>query len=75
MDIDKIKKVKRRRRKKGEVATRSKAIRNHCLECAGWNERVVRECPAKKCWLWPFRMGSISRSGIEEELEDDDDNS
>lgn len=66
-DIEKHSKVKRRRRKPGEVAHRSKAIRNHCLECVGYNQRAVRECTAEKCWLWPWRLGALDRDGVSAE--------
>lgn len=48
----------RRRRLPGELATPMTAIRNHCLECCGWQSAEVRRCTAPKCWLYPYRMGS-----------------
>ena len=34
-----------------------RALREHCLECAGFSRKDVRLCPAAGCWLWPYRMG------------------
>jgi len=34
-----------------------RALREHCLECAGFSHKEVRHCPAAGCWLWPYRMG------------------
>lgn len=41
-----------------EDLTRAKAIRQKCLDCSGWQNKDVRECPVKTCALWPYRMGS-----------------
>ncbi len=53
----KVTRVKRRRRRSGEVAQRAIAIRNHCLECCGYDAGEVRRCTSPRCWLWPHRMG------------------
>ena len=51
-------KVKRRRREPGELAGRGHAIRNHCLECMGWeSSKAVGECVSPACWLYPWRFG------------------
>jgi hypothetical protein len=34
------------------------AIRAHCLDCCGYQEREVAHCPAVDCPAWPFRMGT-----------------
>jgi len=57
--------VVKRPRRKGEVASPLKAIRNHCLECMGYQAKEVKNCPAKECWLWPYRMGKRPKRGIE----------
>lgn len=44
--------------------TRGQAIREKCLDCAGYNYVEVRECPAHGCPLWPFRLGSEKRSRL-----------
>ena len=49
----------------GEVATRSVAIRNHCLECCGYNNAEVRRCSGPECWLYPYRMGTLDREVAE----------
>lgn len=46
-----------REEKTGKL-TRKKAIREHCLECMGGNQREVQFCSANLCALYPFRMGS-----------------
>jgi len=56
--LKKTRKICRRRRKEGEIATRGIAIRNFCLECVGYNSGEVSKCSAKKCWLYPYRMGA-----------------
>ncbi|CAB4139163.1 hypothetical protein UFOVP345_23 [uncultured Caudovirales phage] len=48
----------------------TQAIRMNCLDCMGGVDngavRLVRECAASKCPLWPFRLGKSpwnSRTG------------
>ena len=49
--------VVKRRRQAGEIATRRVAIRNHCLECVGYNAAEVVRCTSPACWLYPYRLG------------------
>lgn len=37
--------------------TRTKAIREKCLDCMCWNAAEVRRCPSTDCTLWPYRLG------------------
>ena len=55
--IKKISGVLRRPLKEGEIFTPAAAIRNFCLRCCNGSTKEVRECPAKKCWNWPRRLG------------------
>lgn len=34
-----------------------KAIRAKCLDCCCWNSYEVKLCAAKKCALYPYRLG------------------
>ena len=34
-----------------------KAIKNHCLECSGYEKKQVRECVIKDCVLYEYRQG------------------
>lgn len=34
-----------------------KAVKNHCLECSGYQREEVKECPRIHCNLYPFRFG------------------
>jgi hypothetical protein len=34
------------------------ALRAHCLDCCGHQEKEVARCPAVDCSAWPFRMGT-----------------
>ena len=46
-----------------------KAIRKHCLECAGSSKEVTL-CPIQECPLYPFRFGKNpfhSRTWTEEQ--------
>ena len=52
-----IRRTIKRRREPGEVAFLRTAVRNHCLECMGWETNPMR-CTAPKCWLWPYRKSS-----------------
>ncbi len=52
-----INRMMKRRREPGEVATPIMAIRNHCLECCGYQPSEVELCTAPKCWLFPYRLG------------------
>jgi Zn-finger protein len=36
---------------------RRKAIRERCLNCAGWSHKEVANCFFKDCPLYPFRSG------------------
>lgn len=36
---------------------RRKAIRLKCLDCSGFYEKEVRDCPINDCPLYPFRSG------------------
>ena len=59
--------------------TRGKAIRLRCLDCCGESFLEVRECPARRCALWPYRLGhgwqnpsdppATARSGPQERTE------
>ena len=37
--------------------TPMKAIRAKCLDCCGGVYKMVRECTAPNCPLWPYRLG------------------
>lgn len=50
-------KVLRRRRAPDEYCTARHAIRNHCLECGGYERAEVEGCTAPACWLYPWRLG------------------
>jgi hypothetical protein len=41
--------------------TRTKAIRQKCLECQGGNAQEVRRCTHSDCTLWPWRLGRVAR--------------
>jgi hypothetical protein len=34
-----------------------KAIRAHCIACAGNNQKAPKSCPTETCPLWPYREG------------------
>ena len=40
-----------------ERLTRSKAIRQKCLDCCCGQANEVRMCTATNCPLWSFRLG------------------
>jgi hypothetical protein len=44
------------------MLTRGSAIRQKCLECCAWHTTEVRECGSEDCALWPYRMGSETKS-------------
>jgi len=57
---------------KTEQITRSKAIRLKCMDCCGFQNNEVRNCPATYCALWPFRMGgSRADDTVEKQLLED----
>jgi len=37
---------------------RRKAIRERCLNCAGWHHFEIRECECTKCPIHPYRSGN-----------------
>lgn len=51
----------RRRRHPRELPTQTAAIRNHCLECCGYQDGEVERCSAPACWLYPWRTGEPAR--------------
>ena len=55
--MKRINTVKKRGRQPHEIATKMKAIRNHCLECMGYVAPEVEFCTAPECWLYPWRFG------------------
>ena len=63
-------KLRKRQRRKGEVATRRESIRNHCMECMGYQMAEIHECTATSCWLYPWRLGSIDRNWLKKEREE-----
>lgn len=40
-----------------EATNPVKAIRAYCVECSCGSTAEVKNCPIKKCPLYPFRMG------------------
>ena len=36
---------------------RRKAVRERCLNCAGWSQKEVTNCTFTDCPLYPFRSG------------------
>lgn len=46
---------------KSKMLSPIKAIREKCLECSAWSVKEARDCPAKDCALWPFRMGKAHK--------------
>lgn len=63
-------KLRKRTRRKGEVASRREAIRNFCMECMGYQMAEIHECTAKGCWLYPWRLGSVDRDWLKREKEE-----
>jgi len=51
-------KIQKRRRLPQEISTARAAIRNHCLECVGYESSEVASCTAPACWLYPYRLGA-----------------
>lgn len=50
--------VQKRARLPHEISTARTAIRNHCLECCGYESAEVVRCTAPACWLYPYRLGA-----------------
>ena len=47
----------RERIKAGKATPLTKVIRQHCIDCMGWQPAEVARCTSKECILHPFRMG------------------
>jgi len=63
-----------RRREPDQVPSLSTAIRAQCRECCGWDAdghqslaANVEACPARECWLWPWRSGALLADELEGE--------
>ena len=41
-----------------KTITKAKAIRAHCMDCAGWMRSEVSKCTCRTCALYPFRFGN-----------------
>jgi len=62
--VKRVKTVKRRHRRLGELPDRSIAIRNFCLECYAYNSAETSRCANRGCWLWPYRFGPRRPSAL-----------
>jgi hypothetical protein len=49
-------------RQPGELLTPLKAIRSHCMGCAGGSWREAALCSVTACPLWPYRFGRRTRA-------------
>lgn len=47
-----------------ERLTRGEAIRKKCLECSGYDNKEVKNCPFVKCPLWRYRRGREEEQNI-----------
>jgi len=43
----------------GRPTTAASAIKLFCQECMGFQPKLVRDCPDKKCPLYDFRLAGI----------------
>ena len=46
--------------------TRTKAVRERCLNCSAWSAYAVSQCPFTDCPLYPFRTGKGVRGRSDE---------
>lgn len=44
---------------------RRKAIKEQCLDCAGFSHSQVRKCTFENCPLYPFRTGKGKQNAVE----------
>ena len=44
-------------KKDADISTPMKAIQVFCFECCGGMKQDIKECTAKDCALYPYRMG------------------
>lgn len=51
-----------RDKERTESLTPVKAKRMRCMDCSCWQQTEVRECPARLCPLWPYRMGKRAKA-------------
>jgi hypothetical protein len=61
MKLKRIFGSRKNERPKNELAGRSLAIRLYCLVCCCRSRKEVDGCPARTCWLWPWRKGSLEK--------------
>lgn len=47
--------------------TRSRAIREKCIDCMGGQRQEVRLCIDYECPLWPFRLGHKEKNQADAE--------
>ena len=57
MRIDTIKTDEEFNREVSENTNVLRAIKLKCLDCSTYNINEIKECPVKKCPLYPFRLG------------------
>jgi len=55
-------KIRKRRRKPGELSTPMAAIKCHCLECVGYQTGEVSKCTSPDCHLSPYRFKSKKKA-------------
>ena len=57
MRIDTIKTEEEFNKEVSENTNVLRAIKLKCLDCSSYNTNEIKECPVKKCPLYPFRLG------------------
>ena len=57
MNYSQIKNIEDLQEAMKECTSFSKAIKLKCLDCSAYQHGEIKECRAKNCPLWPFRMG------------------
>ena len=57
MRIDTIKTEEEFNKEVSENTNPLRAIKLKCLDCSTYNINEIKECPVKKCPLYPFRLG------------------
>ena len=57
------------------IPTRSKIIRDNCMDCTGGSPAAIKSCGIVKCRMWPYRFGRNPKaSDLEVPVTDDSGN-
>lgn len=65
---ERAKEMMRKDYREDEPLIRSKAIKEKCMNCCGWQRVEVLNCTSYACPLWPHRLSSKTLEKFKKEI-------